>query len=134
MNLFKILSAFLFLVLCFVIYIGLSDESHSHNLQHLFWMSFLFTSSLFYEMIVKKVDNSSWKSWNKSAVLMYILGGVISVSFVIFLIYARRFDLLPYNEPYSFARFVYVFGVVAAGCLMGLFTHYFVSRQEIKKP
>jgi hypothetical protein len=130
-NPFKILSVFFSLTLCFTVYIGLSDESPSHNLPHLFLMSSVFASSLFYETIYKKFD--SFTSWKKSSILVYVLGASISVACLIFLIYLKRFDLLSYNEPYSFGRFIYVFGVVAAGCLITSLLMIFISRQKIRE-
>ena len=106
MNLFRILTAILFLILCFFIYLCLSDIATSYYLPQLGLISFIFATSFFYE---KKYKSGAWT---------IVFNVFIAVLCGIILVYLKRSDLLLDNEPYSFGRFIYVFGITIISCLI----------------
>jgi len=106
MNPVRILTALAFLILCFFIYLYLSDDSPVYYLPQLGLISFIFVFSFFYG---KKSQPSVWT----------ILFNVLIAAFCgITLVYLKRSDLLLYNDPYSFGRFIYVFGIAVMMCLI----------------
>ncbi|TDQ67820.1 hypothetical protein C7391_1373 [Methanimicrococcus blatticola] len=113
MNLFRILTAVLFLALGFIIYIGLSDESSTHYLLHLGLWSFIFISSFFFERMYQFISSEE-----KPVIWKIIFNVFIAGSWAIILFYLKWSGLLTSNDPYSFGRFIYVFGTVAVSCLI----------------
>jgi hypothetical protein len=101
MNLYKIITAVLFLILCFFIYLCLSDISAFYFLPQLCLWSFIFISSFFYEKI-----SQSTSSNEKHVIRATIFSVLIAVLWVIFLIYLKRSDLPTGNDPYSANRFI----------------------------
>lgn len=113
MNPFKILTAVLFLILCFIIYVSLSEVSSTYYLLQLGFWSFIFMSSFFFERMYKLTFSEE-----KSAIWKIILNVLIAGSWAIILFYVKRSDLLTDNDPYSAGRFIYVFGTAAVSCLI----------------
>ncbi|WP_338102248.1 hypothetical protein [Methanolapillus millepedarum] len=112
----------------------MSDESSSYYLPQLALFSFLFVSSLFYEKEYKSLHKKD-DELPARMISFYIFYVLIAVSWVIFLIYVKRSDLLTQNDPYSFGRFVYVFGTVAISCLIASIikiVSYYPDKKKFK--
>ncbi|WNY29024.1 hypothetical protein MmiEs2_12380 [Methanimicrococcus stummii] len=130
MSLYKIYTVMAFLLLCFVIYIALSDESAVHNLPHLANWSILFVSTFFFKPAVELLNQ---KDKELSFFVRTFLCSVVAALWGIFLIYVKRSDLLDYNEAYSVGRFVYVFGTVAVSCLIAFVPMKILFGSNVKK-
>ena len=123
MNPFRILTAFAFLILCFFIYLCLSDESATYYLPQLGMISFAFAVSFFYE---KKYKSGVWS---------IVFNVLIAFLCAITLVYLKRSGLLPDNGLYSFGRFIYVFGTVIICCLIAFalsINAYYPEKIKIK--
>jgi len=112
MNPFRVLTAIMFLILCFVIYLCLSDVSASYYLPWLGWPTFIFAASFFYEKIYKSESNA----W--TIIFNFLIAFVCAFG----LVCLKRSGLLPDSDPYSFERILYVFGIVFVCCLVSFLT------------
>ena len=126
MNPFRILTTIVFFILCFYIYLCLSDASAFYYLPKLGWPAIIFAASFFYEKICK----------SESGVWTIILNFLIAFLCVVGLVCLKRFGGLPDNDPYSLGRFIYVFGTVFVCCLMSFSTMaspYFLKKIKMLK-
>lgn len=113
MNFFKILQIVSFLLLCFFIYLCLSDVSALYYLPKLGKYTFYFVFLLFFEKIYQAATD-------RNKLIKPVLFNILIVFlWVLLLICVSRSDILPGNEIYSLGRIVYVFGTVL---LTGVFT------------
>ncbi|WNY24157.1 hypothetical protein MmiHf6_14860 [Methanimicrococcus hongohii] len=132
MNIFKVLTALTFLVTCFFIWLGLSDESAFYYLPQLGLWSFVFAAMLFLSFIYDKKGQLPMS--DKSMALAALAGIVILLIWVIILVYIKRLDLLAENEIYSIGRFVYVFGTAILSCLIvSVLVIFSLKPQNFKK-
>lgn len=107
----QILQTVFFFLLCFDIYIALSDESSVYYLLHLASGSFVLVHSFYF------FKTNYYQNFNFWIILFNM---VIAGFWMILLVYIKRFDVLPENEIFSLGRFVYVFGVTFLSLFIAL--------------